>query len=158
MTARSRKKEIKEPFFMLFPWGKVAGLLFLLLFVAMVIYRLSETGGLHVSRACRTAMIVSVTAGVAGVYVIGEMWRRPVHWVLAGVMIAAAIRLLISGAATAIITFFMDVHRSWYVLFLGIYYILFLAADTSLALWILRNSEIDKREFRIHGNLWDMFS
>lgn len=153
----ARKKTEKEPFFMIFPWGKVAGLICLLLFGVIFIFRLSETGGLHVSRACLTAMIISVVSGLAGLYVISKGWGRDVYWVLTGVAIAAAIRLLISGAGTAIITFFMDIHRSWFVLFLGIYYMIFLATDTWLALWILRNSELTKQEHKVHGNLWDIF-
>ncbi|MHC4551575.1 MAG: hypothetical protein ACYSUT_02245 [Planctomycetota bacterium] len=154
----ARKNQEKHPFFMIFPWGKVAGLVFLLIFAVILVYRISETGGLHVSRACLSAMIISLIAGLTGLYVISEMWGKDVYWVLAGVMIAAAIRLLISGAGTAIITFFMDIHRSWFVLFLGVYYIVFLTADTWLALWILRNSNTNKQEHEVHGNLWDMFS
>lgn len=73
-------------------------------------------------------------------------------------MIAAVIRMLISGGGVAIITFFTDIHRSWFVLFMGIYYVAFLTVDTWLALWILRNSELKERERRIHGNMWDLFS
>ncbi len=153
----ARKKTEKEPFFMIFPWGKVAGMVFLLLFGVMFVFRLSETGGLHVSRACLTAMIISVIAGLTGLYIISKGWGRDAYWVLMVAAIAAAIRLLISGAGTAIITFFMDIHRSWFVLFLGIYYVIFLAADTWLALWILRNSELSKQERNVHGDLWDIF-
>ncbi len=147
----------REPFFMVFPWGKVAGLLFLLSLGSMLVYRLSQTGGVHVNRACLFAMIVAGLAGAAGVYTVGKTWGRDVYWVLAGVMIAAAVRLLISGGGVAIITFFTDIHRSWFILFLGVYYLAFLAADTWLALWILRNSDMKEREQRIHGNLWDIF-
>ena len=154
----SPKKEQPSPFFMIFPWGKVAGILFLMVFGAMFVYRLSETGGEHVNRACLFAMIVAGVAGITGFYAIGKTWGRDVHWVLAGVMIAAAIRLLIGGGGVAILTFFTSVHRSWFVLFLGVYYLAFLAVDTWFALWVLRNSEIKNRERKIHGNVWDMLS
>ncbi len=154
----NRKIKQKDPFFLLFPWGKVGVMLFFLLFGAMLVYRLSETGGLHVSRACLVAMIVGGAAGLSGIYIISKMWGRDVYWVLIGVMIAAAIRLLIGGSGVAIITFFTNVHRSWFVLFLGIYYAAFLAVDTWLAVWILRHSEMKDREQRIHGNIWDAFS
>lgn len=136
----------------------MAWLLFLLALGAMFVYRISQTGGSHVNEACLFAMIVAGAAGGVGVYAIGKTWGRDVYWVLTGVMIAAAIRLLISGGGVAIITFFTDIHRSWFVLFLGVYYLAFLAVDTWLALWILRNSQMKDRERRIHGNLWDMFS
>jgi hypothetical protein len=154
----SSKAKQSDPFFMIFPWGKVAGMLFLVIFGSMFVYRLSETGGVHVNEACLFAMIVAAVAGLTGFYAIGKTWGRDVYWVLMGVMIAAAIRLLIGGGGVAIIAFFTDIHRSWFVLFLGIYYAAFLAVDTWLALWILRNSEIKDREQQIHGNLWDMLS
>jgi len=153
----SLKPKEREPFFMVFPWGKVAWMLFVLLLGAMLVYRLSQTGGSHVDQACLFAMFVAGTGGLAGVYTIAKTWGRDVYWILGGVMIAAAIRLLISGGGVAIITLFTDIHRMWFILFLGVYYLAFLLLDTWLALWILRNSEITERERRIHGNLWDMF-
>jgi hypothetical protein len=154
----SPKKEQPSPFFMIFPWGKVAGMLFLVVLGAMFVYRLSETGGIHVTRACLFSMIVAGVAGITGFFAIGKTWGRDVHWVLIGVMIAAAIRLLIGGAGVAIIASFTSVHRSWFILFLGIYYLGFLAVDTWFALWVLQNSELKDREQRIHGNVWDIFS
>ena len=143
---------------MVFPWGKVGWMLFLTVFGAFFVYRLSETGGTHVNQACLFAMVVAATAGIASFYAIGKTWGRDVYWVLMGVMIAAAIRLLIGGGGVAIITLFTDIHRSWFILFLGIYYLAFLAVDTWFALWVLRNSEMKDQERRIHGNVWDMLS
>jgi hypothetical protein len=154
----SPKKEQPSPFFVIFPWGKVAGMLFLVVFGSMFIYRLSETGGTHVNRACLFSMIVAAAAGVLGLYAVGKTWGRDIYWVLTGVMLACVIRLLIGGVGVAIITFFTDIHRSWFVFFLGIYYLAFLVVDTWFALWVLRNSEIKDRERKIHGNVWDMLS
>ena len=92
-----------------------------------------------------------------GVYIISELWGKDLYVVFAGVMTAGVIRLLISGSGFAIISFFMDIHRSWFVLFLGIYYLVFMAVDTWLALWILRNSEFKERKLITNGNLWDIF-
>ena len=143
---------------MIFPWGKLALFLFLSVFGSMFVYRLSETGGIHVNRACLSAMIVSGIAGMLGFYAIGKTWGRDVYWVLMGVMIAAAIRLLISGGGVAIITLFTNVHRIWFILFLGVYYLAFLVVDTWFALWVLRNSELKSQEQKIHGNFWDIIS
>ena len=147
-----------EPFFMVFPWGKVAGMLFLVVLGVMFVYRLSETGGAHVNQSCLFAMIVAAAAGLLGLYAIGKTWGRDIYWVLTGVMLACVIRLLIGGVGVAIITFFTSVHRSWFILFLGVYYLGFLAVDTWFALWVLRNSELKDRKQRIHGNVWDMLS
>jgi hypothetical protein len=146
-----------EPFFMIFPWGKVAGMLFLLVFGVMLVYRLSEAGGPHIKQACLLAIPVSLTAGLLGLYAIGKTWRRDIHWILIGVMLACVIRLLIGGAGVAIIAFFTNVQRSWFVLFLGIYYTAFLVVDTWVALWVLRNSKIKLEDQEIvHGNFWDI--
>jgi hypothetical protein len=153
-----KKDKQAEPFLLLFPWGKVGWMLFLTVFWFFFIYRLSETGGAHVNQACLFAMIVAAIAGITGFYAIGKTWGRDVHWVLVGVMIAMVIRMLISGGGVAIIIFFTDIHRSWFVLFLGIYYIAFLAVDTWFSLWILRNSEMNDREQKRHGNFWDIVS
>ena len=143
---------------MLFPWGKVALGLFGMLFFGLFVYRLSDMGGLESSQACLMAILVASVGGGLGLFVIGKTWRRDVYYMVAGAMIAMVIRLLIGGGGVAIITRFTDVHRSWFVLYLGVYYFAFLAIDTWLALWILRNSELKKREKTVHGNLWDIVS
>ena len=152
----TKKDKQPEPFLMVFPWGKVAIGLLGMLFFGLLLYRLSQMGGLVSSRACLAAVIVSGIGGGLGLYIIGKTWRRDVYFMLAGAMIAMIIRLLIGGGGVAIIARFTDIHRSWLVLYLGIYYLAFLAVDTWLALWILRNSELNKREKNIHGNLWDI--
>jgi hypothetical protein len=151
----NHKAEYKEPFFMIFPWGKVFGLLCLFLFGACFVYRLSEAGGVHVSRACFVAIVTSVVAGVCSLYPICKSWGRDVYSVLIGVMIGAVVRLLITGVGVAIITFFTATHRSWFIVFLGVYYIAFMVADTWLALWVLKNSELNEQK-KVHGNIWDI--
>ena len=156
MTVKRRESE-KDPFFMIFPWGKVSGLLFLFLFMLFFVYRLSETAGFHVNRACFVAIITSVVAGVCGLYPVCSAWGRDVYGVLIGVMVGSVSRLVVTGLGVAIITCFTATHRSWFILFLGIYYAAFMAADTWIALWVLRNSDMKERKQRVHGNVWDMF-
>ena len=127
----------------------------LFFFVSLFVYRLSETGGDHVNRACFAAIITASVAGVCGLYIISKMWRKHIYWVMIGAMFGAVIRLLISGVGTAIITSFTDIHRTWYVCFLGFYYIAFLILDTGLALWILRHSDSGTQEDGFNGNFWD---
>lgn len=147
-----------QPFFMIFPWMKVATGIFILFLGMMVVYRLSETAGTHVNHACLAAFIVTATAGLLGLYVISTMWGKDVYWVLIGVMLAMMIRLLISGGSFAIIIPFTKIKASWYIFFLAIYYLIFLVTDTWFAIWILRHSKLNKeRDGRKHGNLWDIF-
>jgi hypothetical protein len=151
-----KSKKQPEPFLLVFPWAKVSMGVLGMLFFGMFVYRLSAMAGLESSRACLMAIVISGVGGGLGLYIIGKTWRRDISFMLAGAMIAMAIRMLIGGGGVAIITRFTDVHRSWFVLYLGVYYLAFLAVDTWLALWILRNSELEKREKMIHGNLWDI--
>lgn len=147
----------RDPFLLIFPWGKVSGFLFLLFFGMFFSYRISETGGFHVKQACLAAIIIAGLAGISGFYVIGKTWGQDVYAVLIGNMIATAIRLLICGCGVAIITRFTDIHLSWFILFVGVYYITFMAVDISFSVWVLRNSDIKEQKERLHGNLWDIF-
>ncbi len=132
----SRRPKYPDPFFMLFPWLRAAGLMCLVGFAGLFIYRLSETGGNHSRQACLAAIITSGAAGLCGLYPIGKIWRREVMIAVAAIMTGSAIRLLIGGAGVAIITFFTQINKSWYIFYIGIYYILFMAVDTGLALWM----------------------
>lgn len=150
-------KEQRAPFFMIFPWLKVSAGFFIIFLGMMVVYRLSETGGTDIHHACLAAIIVAATSGILGLYVIGTTWGRDAYRVLLGVTAALLIRLLICGTSFAIIIPFTTVHRSWYVLFLMVYYLAFLGMDTWLALWILKNSRINEKDSdQRHGNLWDI--
>jgi hypothetical protein len=152
------KKTQKEPFFMIFPWCKVAGMLFFGSLMAMIVYRMSESAGEQINRACLLALFVTGLGGLCGIYPISRAWGKEVYGILIGIMVASTIRLLISGVGVAIITFFTNVHRSWFVLFLGIYYLLFMAIETWLGLWVLRNSQLSNRKPSVHGNFWDFVS
>jgi thiosulfate reductase cytochrome b subunit len=55
---------------------------------------------------------------------------------VSAIMTGSSIRILICGAGVAIITFFTQINKSWYIFYIGIYYILFMAVDTGLALWM----------------------
>lgn len=153
----TRRVKYPQPFFMLFPWLRVAGLLGLLAFVVLLIFRLSETAGHESRRACFAAIVTTVIGGVCSLYPIGKTWRRDMMLVLTAVMIGSAIRLLIGGAGVAIITFFTQLNKSWYILYVVIYYVLFLTLDSAFALWMLSYcGRKDNKEQRVHGNLWDM--
>lgn len=154
----SRIDKPQEPFLMIFPWGKVTGIMFLAALLGMVVFRMSQPAGQDVHRACFWSFIVTGVAGACGIYPVSKAWGKEAYGVLIGIMIASVIRLLISGAGVAIIAFFTNIHRSWFVLFLGIYYLLFLTVETWLAIWVLRNSQLKNREPSIHGNVWDVFS
>ena len=154
----SRRPKYPQPFFMIFPWIRTAGLLFLLTFIVIFIFRLSETGGPESGRACIAAIITSVTAAVCSIYPVGKVWRKEILAVLTAVMIGSAIRLLIGGTGLAIIAFFTQINKIWYIFYVVIYYILFMTVDTAFAIWMFDYCRKDNKERSIHGNLWDMVS
>lgn len=143
---------------MLFPWGRTAALIGVMGFLSLLIYRVSETGGPDVSRACLAAKAVAYAAGLTGLYLIGRMWRRDIYLIMISIIAAFLIRLLIGGSGIAIIILFTSVHRTWFVVYVCIYYVIFLIIDTGFALWVLRHAESNKQEKNVHGNLWDMVS
>lgn len=153
----SRRRKHPEPFFMIFPWLRTAGLISLFTFVLILVWRLSETAGIESYHACTAAMMTTVLMGLCSLYPLCKIWREPVIVGVIAVMIGSAIRLLIGGAGVAIITFFTQLNKSWFVFYVAVYYVFFLIMDTAFALWMLnycrRN---DDKEHQVHGNLWDM--
>lgn len=144
-----------------FPYAKLSGWLVLLVIGSLFIYRLSETGGKASQTACLSAMGVSLLAAIAGLVPIYKTWRKDLFWVLIGVFLSGGIRLLIGFLGAVIIIAFTDMLRINFVGFMGLFYVALLAIDTWLALWILRNSKVeksDKQETAVHGNIWDIIS
>jgi hypothetical protein len=152
-----RRQRYPDPFFMLFPWIKVVMLVLFVAFIVVFIFRISETGGDHSKEACFAAIITAGAAGLCGLYPMGKMWRKGVLIAFGAIMFGSAIRLLIGGAGVAIITFFTQVNKIWYIFYVGIYYVLFLTVDMAFALWMLNHCQKDDQKDRqVHGNLWDM--
>jgi hypothetical protein len=144
-----------------FPYGKFSGLMIILVTGSLFIYRLSETGGKSSQNACLSAMAISFLAAFVGLIPIYKAWGKGLLWVLTGVFLSSVIRLLIGLLGAVIIIFFTDLLRIQFVGFLGLFYVAFLALDTWLALWILRNTKVDKdddQETAVHGNIWDIIS
>lgn len=155
----SRPSKHPEPFFMLFPWFRTGGLLCLLGFIALFIFRLSETGGKESCRACAAAMITVAVGGICSLYPLCKAWRRGIMVALTAVMLGSLIRLLIGVAGLAIILLFTYANKTWFVFYVSIYYIVFLTIDMVFALWMLnhgRRSDVQERRF--NGNMWDMVS
>jgi len=141
-----------------FPYGKLFGWLLLLLIGGMFVYRLSETGGKSTEIACLWAMGISVSAALAGLVSVYKVWGRALMWVLLGVFLSGAIRLLIGAVGVVIIIAFTATDKMSFVGFLALFYVVFLAMDTWLALWVLRNTKIEdeNKTMAIHGNVWDI--
>lgn len=157
-TLDDNSAEYTEPLILRFPWFKAFGLLFFLIYNILFIYRISSTAGSEAEQACFAAMITASVSGIIGFYLIIDTWSREMFKLLTAVFIALSVRLLTCAIGVAIIILFTGINRSWFVLFLAIYYFAFLSADTCLALWILRNSDIKVKKELIHGSLWDAVS
>ena len=151
-------EEYHEPLILKFPWIKAFGILFLLIYNILFVYRISSTAGKEVEQACFAAMITASVSGLLGFYLIIDTWSRDIYRMLSGVFISMIVRLLTCAIGFAIIILFTGTNRSWFVLFLIIYYLAFLSADTLFASWVLRNSDIKVKKDIIHGSLWDAIS
>lgn len=143
-----------------FPFGRLFGWVLLLMVSGMFVYRLSETGGRICQTACLWAAGISLFAGAAGLIPVYKVWGKDLFWVILGVFLSGATRLLIGFLGVVIIIFFTDIQRTRFVGYLALYYTALLAFDTWLALWVLRNTKIeekdDEQETAVHGNLWDV--
>ena len=156
MRSKPPKDDYRTPFFMLFPWGRVAGFLMLLTFVMLFIYRLSHSGGQAATEACFAAMVLAFAAGVAAIYPVGKFWGGDQWRMLLGIFLGILIRLLIGGVGVIIITLFTTINQILFVLFLKLYYFLLLIGDTWLAVWMLRHSPTPESKESVNGNLWDI--
>jgi len=144
-----------------FPYARLSGWLLLLVVGGLFVYRLSETGGKPSQMACLSAMGVSFFAAFIGLVPIYKVWGKDLFWVLMGVFLSGMIRLLIGFLGAVIIILFTDLQRIEFVGFMGLFYVALLSIDTWLALWILRNTKVNKdddQETAIHGNIWDIIS
>lgn len=162
-TTPTTKKKYSEkppgdPFFLIFPWFKAFGILFLFVFGILFVYRVSSTGGRQVEESCFAAIIAASVPGLIGFYIISKSWGKDSYGILIAAMFALIIRLLTGGVGVAIITVFTDINQSWFVCFLIFYYLAFMAMDVFLAVWIIRNSEMTEQKEVVNGNLWDAFS
>ncbi|OQY06280.1 MAG: hypothetical protein B6I25_04205 [Planctomycetales bacterium 4572_13] len=103
-------------------------------------------------------MGISVSAALAGLVSVYKVWGRALMWVLLGVFLSGAIRLLIGAVGVVIIIAFTATDKMSFVGFLALFYVVFLAMDTWLALWVLRNTKIEdeNKTMAIHGNVWDI--
>lgn len=152
---RRREAEIR------FPYAKFSGWMVFLVIGSLFIYRLSETGGKSAQTACLSAMAISFLAAFLGLIPIYKAWGKDLFWVLISVFLSSTIRLLIGFLGAVIIILFTDILRTKFVGFLGLFYVALLALDTWLALWILRNTKVNKdgdQETVVHGNIWDIIS
>jgi hypothetical protein len=144
-----------------FPYAKLAGWMILLVIGGLFVYRLSETGGKPSQMACLSAMAVSFLAAIIGLIPIYKVWGKDLFWVLMGVFLSSVIRLLIGFLGAVIIILFTKLLRIHFIGYLGLFYAAFLAIDTWLGLWVLRNTKVEKDNDQgtvVHGNIWDIIS
>ncbi len=146
----------RPPFFMRFPWGRVAAGLVGLYLACMFVYRISHIGGQSVSRACFAAMFTALAAGTLSVCPIAKCWGHTQWRILLGFFLGFLIRLLIISIGVIIITFFIDINRISFILFLKLYYFFFLVGDVWLATWMIRHSETSGKKGSLNGNIWDI--
>ena len=144
-----------------FPLGKLFGWMIGLSVGGMFVYRLSETGGRASQTACLWALAVSLLSGLAGLIPVYKVWGKELFWVLIGVFLSGVIRLLIGIIGVVIIILFAAIERTQFVGFLALFYVALLLFDTWLALWVLRNTKVEKdnnQETAVHENMWDIIS
>lgn len=123
-----------------------------------ILLRLSEFGSPERIAACRAALILSGIAGLLSALPIISSWGKSGWRVVGGILIGSMIRLLIGPVGVVIILAFTDVDRGWFLIYLGITYVLFLGADTAIGIGLLKRVKWNDDDVSVHGNLWDCVS
>ena len=113
-------------------------LVFLLAFAFFFCYRISETYGPESQSGCVKAIILTVTAAVAGILpVIFTYTHNKARVFFTGIMIGAIIRMLITAVGVLVVIYVLKEQRSWFLGWSAGFYLFFLALDTSFVVYFL---------------------
>lgn len=128
------------------PWKALFGSLTAMGICACLFLRLSELGGTHVQEACRVALLVSLAAGLCGLYPVlmalgGSGWNM-----LLGSFIGSIVRLMIVAAGFVSVVVFTQIHAIWLMVFCGAVYTVVLIVDTLLAIRLIRRKRWNEDE------------
>lgn len=154
----NRKTHPADDFFLDPPWKIVFGVGGFLLLGVCVLLRFSEFGSQERISACRAALLLSGIAGLVGGWPIVTGWGKSGWRIVGGILAGGLIRLLIEFLGLVIIFAFTEIHRTWLIFFVGIGYMLFLAADTAIGIWLLSRVVWNEDDADIHGNFWNCIS
>lgn len=144
-----------DNFFLDPPWRFVRGMGFFLVLSVCGLLRASEFGDADIQDACRAGLLVSGLGGAAGGWPILSSRGKSCWRLLGGALLGGGIRLLIGLAGLVIILLFTEIHRLWVLMFILAGYLVFLAADTAVVVWILSRTVSDEEQDLVQRNLWD---
>ena len=128
-------------------------LVFLLAFAFFFCYRISETYGPASQSGCVKAIILTVTAAVAGILpAIFTYTHNKTRVFLTAIMIGAIIRMLITAAGVLVVIYVLKEQRSWFLGWSAGFYLFFLALDTSFVVYFLNKRHNLNKGIEIDAN------
>lgn len=126
------------------PWKALFGSLAATGICACLLLRLSELGEAHVQEACRAALLLSLAAGLCGLYPVltalgGSGWS-----LMTGTFIGSVIRLLVAVVGFVFIVVFTSIDAVWLLVYCGAVYMVVLFVDTLLAIKLIGRKRWDE--------------
>lgn len=134
----SRKGPASDFFYLCPPWGLLAGVGLFLLFGLSFLQRCSELGGAEVIRACQAGRWAAAAAAAAGLLPMLSGWSRDGFRFLRGFFVGAALRLVLAFGGICLLLWKTSIQPLWLVVFFGVSYGMFIAAETAVILWLLK--------------------
>ena len=120
-----------------FSW-KLFVLLFLIVFGFAFCYRVSETYGPASKSGCVNAIILTVSAAIAGFLpVIYTRTHEKAGVFFASVLIGAMVRMLITAAGILVVIYLLKQQRAWFLGWTAGFYVFFLALETGFVVYLL---------------------
>ena len=121
-------------------------LIFLLAFGFTFCYRVSETYGPASQSGCVNAIILTVSAAIAGFLpVIYTRTHKQTGVFFAGVLIGAMVRMLITASGILVVIYLLKEHRSWFLGWSAGFYLFFLALETGVVVYLLNKRHKDNK-------------
>lgn len=134
----NRKTPVSDFFYFRPPWGLLAGVGVFLLIGLSFLQRCSELGGPEVIRACQAGRWTAAAAAAAGLLPMLRAWDRDGFRFLRGFFIGAFIRFGLGFGGICLLLLGTSIQPLWLVVFFGLSYAFFTAAETAIVLWLLK--------------------
>lgn len=127
-------------------------LIFLLAFVFVFCYRISETYGLESQSGCAKAIILTISAAIAGFLpVIFTYAHNKTRVFFAGILIGAVVRMLITVSGILAVIYLFKEHRAWFLGWTGVFYLFSLVLETGFVVYFLNKRHNQTKGIEIDG-------
>lgn len=122
------------------PW-KLLSVVFVTVLLFAFVYRLAEHYGEDAIYGCKYAIGISGLAGIASLLPVLIIRHSSAQWFFLSMIIGSGARLFVTILGLAVVALIIDVCRMWFFGYVGLFYCLFLVAETLFAVRVLRQDQ-----------------